>query len=205
MSGKHPRPDELSSKSSAAQLWARVVELSDELKRSEPEQVRQMSDELERARADTRDLVDELRAARATPVRGVAGVKVAGKPALSDFRKETWTEFTFAVGRLPGLRARYGMGFVRMEVARTLLPDLYLLGLAPPRGPIEARERDTLRRCLDSTPFLALLTRPEPWADRLRALFISRVARSYYRSSVYTAYETATSEEKLDKLGTVYK
>lgn len=150
--------------------------------------------EAERARARAREerLEVELRAARETAAKGVAGRSVAGKPALSDFRKETWRQFADAINRLPDVRRRDGIAGVRLYAATDLLPDLYLLGLTPPRSKAEAMERDRLRRFLDSRPFMAIMARPEPWADRLRELFLAQAARTFFRPSVWITYEKSS-------------
>jgi hypothetical protein len=201
MSGKNSaRP--LDAKSSAGELWAEVRRLrSLSADGAEPELVR-VAAELERERARARALSNEVRAARAEGADlGVAGVRVAGKSGVALFRVETWRRFSNAVVRLPRTRREEGLGVVRLTVAKDLVADLYLLGLTAPRGPIEARERDRIRRLLDSPSFVALLSRPEPAFDRLRVLFLSQAARAFYRPSVWAAFERGSEELRRDPYG----
>lgn len=136
--------------------------------------------------------------------RGIALEQFAGRPALAKLRR-AWTEFVAAVERLPDHRAAFGMAEVRARVAAELVPDLYLMGLTPPRSAGEAAERDQLRRYLDDPAFVAVMARPEPWASRLRTEFVSAVARTYLRVSVWRTFDRGTDEGALDKKGNVYK
>lgn len=158
-----------------------------------------------RARAREEALLKELVAARGEAQGGVAGQRVAGRPALAQYRRETWARFALAVERLPSVRATEGMAGVRLAVASELLPDLYMLGLTPARGPVEATQRDEIRRVLDSPAFVAVLARDDPWADHLRVLFLSETARRYFRPSVWAVYEHGSDELKADRWGTVVK
>ncbi|MCI4320526.1 MAG: hypothetical protein L3K23_10445 [Thermoplasmata archaeon] len=189
---------------SAGMLIDEVKRLRAEGTGSVDDRVRQVSDKYERARGDVERLSKELAAARGLRPTGIAGERVAGKRALSEFR-QTWREFTDAVVNLPEIRAAYGMDGVRLVVATDLIPDLYLLGLTAPRGSIDARERDRLRRILDSPSLVAIMARPEAWADRMRTLFLSQAARSFFRASVWAVYEHASDEGRIDRYGTVVK
>lgn len=162
------------------------------------------SEEAERLRARVEAQSTELTALRTAAASGVAGKRVAGKAALADFRRETWRKFSDAVLRLPETRRTLGMAGVRLAIASELDADLYLLGVTAPRGNVEARERDRLRRILDSPPFAALLSRADGWADRLRVLYLSQTARAFYRPSVWAVYERA-SEDHADRWGNVDK
>lgn len=162
-------------------------------------------EESERLRARVEELSIELRAAREANVQGVAGDRVAGKKSVADLRTGTWRRFSNAVERLPIVRRSEGMREVRMRIASDLIPDLYLLGLEPPKGTVEARERDRLRRCLDHPAWQALLSRPDASADRLRILFLSQVARAYLRPSIYAVYENGSEDAKVDRWGEVIK
>jgi hypothetical protein len=207
-------PGTLGPKSSAAQLWAALQQerARHAAKPSGADQADLLENQARlfasdvRASAREEALLKELAAARdEARSLGVAGERVAGKPAVADFRR-TWERFAGAVLRLPDTRRQEGMKGVRLVVASDLLADLYLLSLGPPRGVTEARERDRLRRVLETPSFLAVLSRDEPWADRLRVLFLSQVARTYFRPSVWRAYEEASSDvPAADKWGTVYK
>jgi hypothetical protein len=206
MSGKGHAPRPLDAKSSAGELWSEVRRLrSLSADGAEPEAAR-LSAELERERARGRALLSEVRAARAeTFDLGVAGLRVGGKAAPAQFRTDTWRRFANATLRLPRTREEEGLRYVRLFVAKNLVADLYLLGLQAPRGPLEAKERDRIRRVLDSPSFVALLSRPEPAFDRLRILFLSQAARAFYRPSVWAVFERGSEDVRRDAYGTVLK
>jgi len=191
--------DGLSPKSSAGQLWAEVERLRST---THDETVAHLTAAAERARTRETALLNELRAARAGATEeGVAGTRVAMKAAPAQLRSETWRRFADAVCRLPKIREAEGLGAVRLFIAKNLGADLDLLGLTAPRGPLEAKERDRLRRRLDSPAASALLSRSEPWADRHRVLFLAQARRAYFRPSVWAAFEKGADEATLDRWG----
>jgi len=226
---------ELSPKSSAAQLWAALLEqrtdnarlrnlASPERISANPERkernsaspseelrnstVLDLMTENARARAHEAALLEELAAARGEETAaGIAGDAVAGKPALAQFRQKTWRKFSRAVTRLPLVLESKGWNYVRLVAATDLDADLYLLGVSEPAGPLIAQERDEIRRFIDHPARLANLCRPETWADALRADFLSNAARVYFRPSVPVIYERASEQGVLDRRvqGTVFK
>lgn len=194
---------ELSEKSSSRQLWAELQRLR---AKSPVELSQDREAEYARSRGRESELLSQLRAAReGAAASGVAGERVAGKPAVSDFRN-LWGRFTLSILRLPALRERFGMAAVELAVSRTVLPDLFLLELMEPRGPREAEDRNRIRRMLVTPSFVAVLTRREPWATRARARFLASTARVYFRPSVWRAYEEGPAElPRPDYFGSVVK
>jgi hypothetical protein len=192
----------LGPKSSAGELWTEVERLREG---SDDERFAELTTELERARARETAALSEVAAARATASRvGIAGESVGGKPALSKYRA-TWAEFADAVMNLPEVRRVDGWAKVRETVARDLAADLRLFELDAPRGRIEARRRDRLRRQLDSRAWLRCITTSEPWGATYRATFLQQVVRCYFRPSVWRIFEKASDEGIRDGLGVVYK
>ena len=172
---------------------------------SEDERVAELASEIERGHAREEALLNELAAARTEATdAGIGGISVAGKPAIAKFRA-AWGKFADAVLRLPDVRQQAGLSAVRVVVAKDLVADLRLFELDAPRGRIEARERDRLRRLLDHPAMLDVFSNSASWAQYFRVLFLSQVVRSYVRPSVWRTYEKASDEGIRDTLGTVYK
>lgn len=198
------KPKTPMEKWSARQLLAEVRRLEGE--RKHPRKASDdLRDQLERARAREAILLSELAAARAeADSEGIAPDEVGGKPAVAKLRR-TWARFTDAVLRLPAVAAREGFNAARLVVARQLVPDLVLFEADAPRGDIEARERDRLRRLLDNPAYVNVLMVPSDWADVARIQFLAQAARAFLRPTVWKLYEHAPDEGVLDRQGTVFK
>lgn len=198
------RKDTPLDKWSARQLAAEVRRLRAEAKNPDGE-TGELRLALERARTREAALLSELAAARAeADAEGIAPDEVAGKPAVAKLRR-TWRRFTDAVLRLPTVAAKEGFLAARLVVAKELVPDLVVFEADAPRGDIEARDRDRLRRLLDNPAYVNLLMAPSEWADVARIQFLSQAARAYLRPTVWKLYEHAPDEGVLDRGGTVYK
>lgn len=158
--------------------------------------------ETERARARARD--SELADARmAAAESGVAGVKFAGKPALSDVNA-AFKHLADAIFDLPNVTHGLPAGLARLVAARELDPDLYLLGLTSPRNRDEARDRKWVRRWLNSPVRFAKLC--DPRNRRTREMVVKLAARCYLPTSYSIIYEKAAEQGILDDgLGVVYK
>lgn len=195
---------DLSERSSARELWAELKR-RERLKAEPSAELDELRGDIERAHARENLLSSELAAARADASdAGISDESIAGKPAIAKYRRE-WKRFANAVLRLPRVRQTEGFYAVRIAVAKELDADLALFELDAPRGEIAARERDRLRRQLDTPAFVAVMARPETWADYQRLLFLSQVVRAYFRPSVWRVYDRATDEGALDRYGTVFK
>jgi len=151
--------------------------------------------ERERTRAEA--LRAELDAVKAqTGEAGIEGDEVAGHPAVASFRK-AWRGFTSTILRLPAERKAGGFPRVRLLASKALLSDLALFELIEPRGPIEARARDNLRRCFTHPSRLNKLSKPDGSGERFRALVMAEATRLHFRPSVWRVYEkTAEDRDK---------
>jgi hypothetical protein len=135
-----------------------------------------------------------LDAAKATAGEaGIEGEEFAGHPAVSSFRR-AWRGLTSALLRLPAERARGGFSSVELLVAKAVIPDLDLFELLPPRGKLEARRRDVIRRCFTHPGRLAVLSAPGPHGERFRALVMREAARLYFRPSLWRVYERSAED-----------
>jgi hypothetical protein len=199
---RHP----LSERSSSSELWREVGRLrsrgsSVAATEAEAENTRRVDE----ANSRVETLARELAAARSeADTEGVTGEQVAGRPSISQLRA-VWRRFTKAVYRLPDTRSEEGMRGVHHAAATRLIPDLDTFVFREPRGPIEADARHNVRRVLTMPSQLALLSRPEPWAERLRYDYLAEASRVFYRPAVTAAFDKSSEEGHLDSLGTVNK
>lgn len=209
------KPDELNSLS-RPQLRALARRQRTELRRyrdaststGEANVVSELTAELERARAREVATLNSLAAARGESThRGILGEldRVAGKPALAELR-EMWGRWVDVVNNMPRVRRTEGFKEVLVTVASEVIPDLYLMGIAVPRGRREVREQHVIERQFRAIPFVALLCRDEPWVEPHRARLFARAARCYLRPSLWAVYEKASDASlNRDALGTVFK
>lgn len=203
------RPDP-TERMSARQLRELLLKERAEVHVSATEKVRRENEELRRVleRADARGkaLLNELSALREEATNeGIEGDRVAGKPAVADVRR-AWRRFTNAVLRMPQVRDAEGFDAMALQVSQEIIPTLYLFSLWAPRGPNEAQEQDRIRRQFETTSFLALLSRNEPWVDAHRRRLLAQAARAYLRPTLWLVYDKASDASlNRDMLGTVYK
>lgn len=199
MKPKTPR-----EKWSAAQLLAELKRVEKE--RSSPDgRIAELEAEAERARTRESALLSELAAARGeADADGIVPDEVGGKPAVAKLRR-AWGRFSDAVLRLPTVAAKDGFNAARLVVAKQLVPDLLVFEADAPRGEIESKERDRLRRLLDNPAYVALLMTPSDWANAVRIQFLAQAAHAFLRPTVWRLYENAPDEGALDTKGTVWK
>jgi len=203
------RPDP-TERMSARQLRELLLAERAQVHVSATAKVRRENEELRRAleRADARAkaVVNELAAAREEATsEGIEGDRVAGKPAVADVRR-AWRKFTSAVLRMPQVCRAEGFDAMALQVSQEIIPTLYQFSLWAARGPHEAQEQDAIRRQFETTAFLAILSRSEPWTDAHRRRLLARAARCYLRPTLWLVYEKASDASlNRDMLGTVYK
>jgi len=151
------------------------------------------SAERERTRAEAlRAELDDLKTQ--TGEAGIEGEEVGGHPAVASFRK-AWRGFTSTILRLPAEREAGGFSRVRLLASKAILADLAIFELIEPRGPLEARARDVLRRCFTHPGRLDKLSRRTPGSERFRSVVIAEAVRLHFRPSVWRVYEK-TAEDR---------
>ncbi len=143
----------------------------------------------------------ELSAARYQSPRGAAGTSVAGHPALSSFRLETYDEARRKLLRLPGAYSREGALSASESATFNAAFDIELLAVAPPLTGRTVMGRDRVQKMMSDPARTAALMLDEPAGRLAFRAMMHGVEEHYFRPAVPHLLRR-TAEDHKDSWGT---
>lgn len=109
---------------------------------------------------------------------GVSGDRAFGRPALSGARAVA-KRLGAAIADLADAAEKDGIGAARLKAATDILPDLDLLSVGPPAGPIQAQRRDLVRRFFTHPALFSLIAEKRPGRQYAVTLLAERLSADF--------------------------